>query len=108
MSARTVRLHNSRPRYNPTLGSGSSYQIGSCQPIFGSLINSTTLQGTNTTTSPLMNNPYINSSNLDMDASGPEVQGRLFKRSRISHGELSVSQYILYCIARLHVDSTMY
>ena len=33
MSARTVRLHNSRPRYNPVLvsGSGLSYQIGSHQ-----------------------------------------------------------------------------
>jgi hypothetical protein len=63
MSARTVRLHNLRPHFNPTLGSGSSYQmIGSChwdwqQPIFGSVVNSTTLQGTNPTTSPLMNNP---------------------------------------------------
>ena len=57
MSARTVHLHNSRPRYNPTLGSGSSYQIGSCQPIFGSLINSTTLQGTNPMASPLTKNP---------------------------------------------------
>jgi hypothetical protein len=46
-----------------------------------------------------------------MDASSPEVQGRPIKRSRISHGEISVSRSIfdIICrVARLHVGSAMY